>query len=821
MPIVKAGGWFTDCCKKGIKLVSLLEIPGMFKNYWKIAWRNLAKDRQFSLLNLLGLSVGLACALLIGLWITDELRMEKYNPNDDRLYQVMTNFKTENGIKTGNYTPGILAKALRTELPEIEDASSVMPASWFGNGGVVAYGDKKLKARPQYVDSSYFHLFTCPWLEGDRDQLFAGKQGVAVSSAFAQKLFGTTSNIIGKTIRYAEFEFTGDYVIRGIFEANPSNATEQFDLLFNFALVLEKRPGLNRWANDDPDTYVLVKKGAGMAGLRAKIAPFVHRKNGKDGDPGLLLAKFSDRYLYNHFENGVQSGGRITYVRLFSTIALFILVIACINFMNLSTARAADRAKEVGIKKVVGASRANLILQYLGESLLLSFLSLGVALAIVEMLLPVFNGITGKELSLHFAASQVALVAAMTLLTGLVAGSYPAFYLSAFRPVVILKGPVRTSLAELWARKGLVVFQFTLSVLFIAGVLVVYRQVAYIQSRDLGYDRDHVIHFGIPVELDSARIAAAAAFVKELDNIPGVVNAASYYHNLTGDHGSIGGVQWPGKNPNNDIDFANIEVGYNFLPTVGIRLVAGRYFSQNANTKHEIILNESAIKAMGLKDPIGKWVSFWDEKREIVGVAKDFNFESLYSSVKPAFFRCYPFGGEVMVRLRKGGEAQTIAGVKSAYSRFNPGMAFEYRYLDEDYQRLYASEIRVGVLSRYFAGLAIVISCLGLFGLAAFTAHRRKKEIGIRKVVGASVRQIAYLLSGEFLALVLVAIGIAFPLAWIGMNRWLDEFAYRVSVRYDIFLWTAVAAVLVTLLTISYQAVNAAMANPAEALRSE
>jgi putative ABC transport system permease protein len=793
----------------------------MLKSYWKIAWRNLIKDRQFSVLNLVGLSVGLACALLIGLWVTDEFRMEKYNSNGDRLYEVMTNFKTESGIKTSNYTPGILAKALKAELPEVEDASTVMPASWFGTGGVVAYGDKKLKARPQYIDSSFFHLFSCPWLEGGRGQLFADKQGVAVSTAFAQRLFGTTRNIIGKTIRYEQYEFTGNYVIRGVFEPNPSNATEQFDLLFNFALALEKRSGLNYWGNNDPDTYVLVKKGTDIAGFSAKIAPFVRQKEGKPDDPTYLLGKFTDRYLYNRYENGVQSGGRITYVRLFSIIALFILVIACINFMNLSTARASYRAKEVGIKKVVGAGRASLILQYLGESLLLSFLSLGLALVMVRLLLPVFNGITGKELSLQVTASQVLLVTGVTLLTGLVAGSYPAFYLSGFRPAAVLKGTVRTSLAELWARKGLVVFQFTLSVIFIAGVLVVYRQLAYIQSRNLGYDRDHIIHFGLPDELDSVKLAATTVFVKELGNIPGVVNAASSYHNLTGDHGAISGVHWPGKNPNSDIEFANIEVGYNFLETVGIKLVAGRNFSQNANTLHEIILNETAIKAMGLKDPIGKIVTFWDERREIVGIARDFNFESLYSPVKPAFFRCYPFGGEVMVRLRKGSEEQTITAVKTAYTRFNPGMAFEYQYLDEDYRKLYASEIRVGLLSRFFAGLAILISCLGLFGLAAFTAHRRRKEIGIRKVVGASVGQVAYLLSREFLGLVLMAIGIAFPLVWIGMNRWLDGFAYRVPVQYDIFLWTAASATVITLLTISFQSIRAALANPAASLRSE
>lgn len=797
----------------------------MLRSYLKIAWRNLKKDRQFSFLNLLGLSVGLACALLIGLWIADEYGMEKYNPNDSRLYQVMTNNQTSNGLQTGMYTPGVLAKALRAEFPEVEDASVVLPASWFNDpntpSGVVSYGDKKLKATPQLVDSSYFHLFTCPILEGDRRRLFADKQGVFLSAALAQTLFGTTHDLVGKVIHFDQYDFSGDYEIRGIFEPNPPNATERPDLLFNFDLAQERRPGLRSWTNADPHTFVLLRPNANLAALNAKLSHYILAKQGGKGwDPQLFLSRFSDRYLYDHYENGAQSGGRIVYVRMFSIIAVFILIIACINFMNLSTARAAHRAKEVGIKKVVGAGRTVLILQYLGESVLLSSFAMLIALGVAQLLLPVFNGITGKQLTLQFSPALILALAGITLATGVFAGSYPAFYLSAFRPVMVLKGTIRTSLAELWARKGLVVFQFTLSILFIAGVLIVYRQVSYIQSRDLGYNRDHVIDFNIPIKLDSTYLVHAASFVNELNTLPGVVNAGSHAHNLTGDHGSISGVQWPGKDPRVDIEFANIEVGFDFLETVGIRLKAGHYFSPN-NLDHQIIMNETAIKAMGLKDPIGKVVRFWDEKREIVGVAADFNFESLYQPVKPAFFRCYPVTNNVVVRVRTGSEQQAIAAIRRAFMRFNPGMTFEYRYLDEDYQRLYASEIRVGILARYFAGLAILISCLGLFGLAAFSASRRQKELAIRKVIGASVSQLVYLVSREFLWLVALAIGIAFPLAWMGMHYWLNEFVYRTRITADLFWLTGATVVLITLLTISYQSISAARANPSRSLRRE
>jgi putative ABC transport system permease protein len=800
-------------------------IPGggieMLKSYLKIAWRNLTKDRQFTILNISGLSVGLACSLLIGLWILDECRMEKYNDRDAQLYQIMVNQKGDNGIRTGSGTPGILAAALRTDIPEILDASEVMPASWYTPGGVAGTGDKKLQASPQYVDSNFFTLFTCPWLAGDRDQLFADKQGVALSTDFAIKLFGSDQNIIGKTLHYDNYDMTGDFVVRGVFRPNPANATEQFDMLFNYALVPERRTGLKEWDNYDPNTFVLVRPGTNIVALNKKIEKFLLRKSGHSYAPDIFLAKFSDRYLYNRYENGASSGGRITYVRIFFLLAIFILVIACINFMNLSTAKAAYRGREVGIKKVVGASRRMLIFQYLSESVLLALLSLGGALVLVWLLLPVFNNVTGKTLNLHLAPGFLPGVLGVAVLTGLFAGSYPAFYLSGFRPVAVLKGAVRSSLGELWARKGLVVFQFTLSVIFIAGVLVIYRQITYIQSRDLGYRRENVIHFNIPLAMDSAKIEAAGAFVSELRNLPGVVNAGSYAHDLLGNHGEISGIQWIGKDPNLQIDYANIEVGYNFLETAGIKLIAGRNFSQNNNANHEIIMNQSAIRAMGLKNPIGTVVKFWDEKREIVGVTADFNFESLYSQVKPALFRTYPVGPSVMVRLRAGSEEQAIAGIRQAYQQFNPGMAFDYAYLDEDYARMYASEIKAGILSRYFAGLAIIISCLGLFGLAAFTAQKRKKEIGIRKVIGASTWRVAYLLSKDFLVLVGVSIVIAFPLVVVGMHRWLNEFAYRAPIGADIFVYTALAAIGITLLTISYQAVKAALANPAEALRSE
>jgi putative ABC transport system permease protein len=793
----------------------------MFKSHIRIAWRNLIKDRQFTALNLMGLSVGFTCALLIGLWVTDELSIDKYNEKDTRLYQVMANYQTENGMKTGTYMPGVLANALKAEFPEVEYSVGILPASWFDSKGVIVSGDKRIKAGGSYVDKDYFHVFTCRYLAGDKDRLFQDKQTVAVSENIARVLFGTTENLIGKTVKYEAYDFSGTFVISGVFEPNPANATEQFDLLFNYGIVLEKRPNLNTWDQEsDPDVYLVVKAGTNIATLDKKISQFINAHD-KKSNATLFLAKYSDKYLYNRYENGKQAGGRITYVRLFSLIAVFILLIACINFMNLSTAKAARRAKEVGIKKVVGASRGSIVLQYLGESVLMSLLALLLSVVLISLLLPLFNGITDKQLTLHLTLPIVLSVFGIALFTGLFAGSYPAFYLSRFRPIVVLKGVIRTSLSELLARKGLVVFQFTLSVMFIAAVLIIYRQVQYIQSKDLGYNRENIIHFEIPLEMDSAKIVAAASFVKELATIPGVASAGSFSHDLAGHHGAISGFQWPGKQPNTDIEFANLEMGANFLETAGIKIKEGRNFSDNNNAQHEIVFNETAIKAMGLKNPIGQTVRFWGMDRQIVGVAADFNFESMYQPVKPCFFQIYPVTPNVMVRLTTGSEKQTIAAIKDAYAKFNPGQAFEYRYLDEDYRKWYASEIRIGILARYFAGLAIFISCLGLFGLAAFMAQKRQKEIGIRKVIGASVSQMAFLLSKEFLFLVGIAIVIAFPLVGWVMQNWLKGFAYRVSITADIFVMTGLTAVVLTLCTISFQAVKAALMNPVKSLRNE
>lgn len=769
----------------------------MLLHHLRFAWRNLVKDRRFTLLNLAGLATGLACALLIWLWIADERSMDKGHREDARLYQVMQNMETSQGIHTMDYTSGLLAGALAGSIPTIEYAATVVPASWFSSKGIIGHQESKLKARGQFVSKDYFKLFTCRFLTGDPNQLFTDKRYIAISDELAMKLFHTT-DVAGKTIEWNQNEFNGTYIIRGVFEKNAPQVSDPFDVLFSFELFIEKRPQIMQWGNSDPNTYVLLKPGTDIDRFNTQIHDFLLDKDKREKKT-LFVRKFSDQYLYNQYANGQQAGGRIAYVKLFAAIGIFILLIACVNFMNLSTARAASRMKEVGIKKVVGASRSSLILQYLGESVLLSIVALLLALALLALLLPAFNSITAKSLSLRLTPSMVGAVTTITLLTGLVAGAYPALYLSRFRPVAVLKGKLQTRTGELWIRKGLVVFQFSLSVMAIVAVLVISAQLHYIQSKDLGYYRDNVVSFPIPLAEDPASMTNGVTFINNLKQIPGVVNVSSYYHNLTGDHGGIGGFQWPGKDPANEFDMANLEVGRGFVETMGMELVAGRGFSPGDRAVREIIFNETAIRKMGIKDPIGKTIKFWNREKQIVGITKDFHFESFYSTIQPAFFQVYPAMPNIIVKVKAGTEKQTLAGIGKLFAGFYKGLDFEYRFLDEDYQAMYAAENRVATLSRYFTGLILSIACLGLFGLAAFTAQKRRKEIGIRKVVGASVNNIVFLLSKEYLVLIIVAALIACPLVGWGMHQWLQAFAYRVSIAPWVFLAAGGTVLFITL----------------------
>ena len=799
----------------------------MIKHFFKIIWRNFVRDRQFSFLNLLGLSTGLACAILIYLWVNDELHIDKFNEKDSRLFQVIKTSPNADGtIHTHETTPSLLAQSMANEIPEVEYAVSVRPEDIMG---IVSAGDKHIKARPQFVDKDYFNVFSLRLIEGNKDKVLTDKHGILLSDKLALKLFNTTEDIIGRTVSWDHGdELNGTYIVSGIFEAPPSNATAQFDLIFSYSLYFETykdRYGLTLWYSNSAHTYLILKKGTNLKHFNEKIRDFsktkfkaAHGPEGLKWEGIIFLQRYSDKYLYNRYENGKVAGGRIEYVRLFFIIAVFILVIACINFMNLSTAKATSRMKEVGIKKVVGAHRGMLILQYMAESMLMAFLSLFIAILLVSLFLPQFSKITGKDLTLDFQTNLVLPAINITLITGLIAGSYPALYLSGFKPALVLKGKLSASAGESWMRKGLVVFQFAISVILIVSVLVVYKQTEFIQSKNLGYSKDNIIQFTSEGKLRQG----LSTFLNEVKKIPGVVNASSMDGDMLGQHSGGGGINWPGKLPGHGIEFSGLDVDYDLMETLELTMAEGRPFSREfGSDSSKVIFNEAAIAAMGLKNPVGKIVEMWGNKKQIIGVVKNFHFESLYNKLGPFFFRYSENNGNVLIKIKAGMERETLAQLEKFYKNYNMGLPLEYKFMDEDYQNLYASEERVAALSRYFAGIAILISCLGLFGLAAFTAQRRQKEIGIRKVVGATVSNVVVLLSKDFLKLVLIAVLIAFPLAWWMMNKWLHDFEYRIGIGVDVFLIAGVSVILITVLTIIFQALKAAIANPVNSLRTE
>ena len=804
----------------------------MFKNNLKIAWRNLVKDRQFTFLNLLGLSTGLVCTLLIYLWVNDELHVDKYNEKDGQLYQLFKNVPNSDGtIFTSENTQGLLAKSMAADLPEIAYAVSVKKE---GQLGVLSSGDKHIKAKSAFVDSNFFNVFSYHLIEGDKKNMVPDNSGVLLSDKLALKLFNSTHNIIGKTILWDRgTKFGGLYKVSGVFESLPSSATDQYDIIFAYNLFIEKETGgmgdVSFWGSNMAHTYLVLKNGTNIDQFNKKIKDYTKDKIRSlyanndmikyEGD--LFAMRFSDVYLHNHFDNGVLSGGRIVYVRLFSIIAIFILVIACINFMNLSTAKASRRLKEIGIKKVVGATRTSLVFQYMTESLVMSFLSLVIAAGAIVLLLPAFNQIAGKQIVFNFSSNIILSVIGITFITGLIAGSYPALYLSRFNAVSVLKGKLKTSVSELLVRKGLVVFQFTLSAVFIVAVLVVYKQMNLVQTINLGYNKDNIIEFASEGNLRKN----PDAFFDEVKKIPGVIDAASMEGDFLGNPGhSGGGISWEGKDPRLGIEYYGIGVSYNCMEMFGLTMQEGRSFSAAYGADStKVIFNESAIKAMGLKDPIGKTVSLWGKKNQIIGVVKDFHFQSLYNKVGPFFLYYSPAAenNDIVVKIRAGMEKQSLADLENIYKQYNQGLPFEYKFLDESYQKLYASEQRVASLSGYAAVLAIIISCLGLFGLAAFTAQKRQKEIGIRKVVGATAASVALLLSKDFLMLVLIAVLIAFPLSWWAMNEWLHSFAYRINIGAGTYIIAALSIIVISVITVSFQSIKAAVMNPVKSLRSE
>ncbi|MDR7132706.1 ABC-type antimicrobial peptide transport system permease subunit [Algoriphagus sp. 4150] len=789
----------------------------MLRHNLLLIFRGFKKDKSTFFINLIGLSTGLACALLIFLWVRDELSFDQFHENDERLYQVMVNRQSGKGIQTVDMTPAFLAEALAEELPEVEMAVTTASTQGFDEIKLsIAYENVNLKEMGRFVGKDFFNMFSYELIQGDSKQVLAEKNSIVLSETLALKLFKSLENVVGKVVTLKVKE--EGYVVSGVFRDMPPNSFHQFDFLISWDAYKEYLPP--NWYDWDEllyRTYILLAEGSDPQLFNEKIAGFIKTKY-KDSSDQLFIRPYSSGYLHGKYENGVQAGGRIEYVKLFSIIAVFILVIASINFMNLSTAKAFSRAKEVGIKKSMGAGRKIMILQYLTESLVITLFALVLSIAVVQLLLPQFNLLTGKNLSLVFDLRLYMAISGVVAFTGLFAGSYPALYLSGFNPALVLKGKLNTERSEVSVRKGLVVFQFALSVLFIVSVLVVYKQIDLIQTKNLGYDKDNVIYFdsegfkGIDQDL---------AFVSELRNIPGVSHASGTSEIIVNPGAIMTGVSWPGKNPEEEYVFNGAGVMEGMIELLGIEIKEGRSFSYDFQSENDqIIINEAALELMGLKDPVGQVIDFYGNA-EIVGVAKNFHFQSLYEEVKPFVFLLERGAMQFMVKLEAGSAKESLSKIEGVYGKFNPGYNLNYKYLDQDYQALYETEHRVGELSKYFAGIAIIISCLGLFGLAAFTAERRVKEIGIRKVLGSSVWGILTLLTGDFVKMVLIAVVVAIPISYYLTKSWLDGFAFKIDLEWWFFIGAGVLTLGIALLTVSFQSVKAALMNPVNSLKSE
>ena len=793
----------------------------MIRNYFKIAWRNLSRNKVFSAINILGLALGITCSLLIMLWVNDERSVDGFHANGKQLFQVYERQSFDGKIEAGYSTQAVLAGELKRVIPEIAYSSGFEYAAAPGTMNNFEAAGKVFKMNGFYAGADFLSMFSYPLLRGEAGTALTAPASIAISHRMATQFFGSAEKAMGQTIQFDNLEALQ---VTAVFENLPANSSQQFDFLRSWAAFMKQNERwVYNWGNTSPATFVQLRPNADPVKVTAKIKDFVYRYQAKNESftTELGLQSYPGKYLHSSFKNGQLDGGRIEYVRLFTLVAVFILLIACINFMNLSTARAAKRAKEVGLRKVIGALRSSLVLQFTGEALLLTFFAVCAALVLATLLLPVFNQVAGKQLSIPVTnAGFWAALCGLLLVTGITAGSYPAFFLSSLRPVRVLKGTLKFSRGAGVFRQALVIFQFTLSIALIVGMMVIYRQVNYIQTKNLGYDRENLLYIPIEGEL----VKNYTLFKQEAAQVPGVLDISKMRNSPTVIEHHNTSISWPGKDPNLFLPFADAIVGYDFVKTLKLSMAEGRDFSRDfGNDSADFILNETAAKRIGFQQALGQELQWGGRKGKVIGVLKDFHFSSMHQSIEPLILRLDEnWGwGTIMIRTQAGKTAETLAGLKKVYSSLNPKFPFTYQFSDQAFASLYQGEAMVSNISRYFAFLAIFISCLGLFGLASFTAEQRTKEVGVRKVLGASVRDIVLLFSANFLKPVAIAMLIAFPLSWLAMNQWLQNFAYKINLSWWMFALAGLLTICIALCTVSYQSIKAALGNPVKSLRTE
>ena len=806
----------------------------MFRNYLKVALRNLWKNKAFSAINIIGLATGLAVCLLIVLYVVDELSYDKYNKNADRIYRLDADIFFNNTSAIFAVAPDPLAPTLKRDFPEIEEEVRINNQS-----DILIKKDNQNVQDHQaaFADSTFFKVFTLPMIAGNPATALKEPNSIVIDETTAKKYFNST-NVLGKTL---VVDNTNYCKITGIIKDIPKQSH------FHFHFIRPKAGNVNdSWLSNNTFNYVMVRPGVTQEKLQKDVDATINNYLGKELESQLhaslkdLTQKgghfiyhtmpLTDIHLHSNKSYEVEVNGDITYVYIFSVIAIFILLIACVNFMNLSTARSANRAKEVGIRKVAGSLRSHLITQFLTESVLLSFFSLILAILMAMLLLPIFNQLAGKEMSVTtlFSTWLFPVMIALVLVVGCVAGSYPAFYLSAFQPIDVLKGKIAKGFKNSWLRSGLVIFQFTISIILIIGTIVIYNQLDYIRSRKIGYNRDQVFVLHNAWYLDKQ----IHTFRNELLNIPGITNATVSGDLPTGiSFDNEGWFRDAIMDPTKAVVLTNFYVDENYIPTLGMQMKEGRNFSKDFPTDSVgVILNEAAVKLLGFKDPL-KEVLYRPNfnngsingatANHIIGVVKDFNFSSMHQNVGPLIMNNAENWGAIAVRINSKNIPSIVNSIQKKWISMTSGQPFNYTFMDADFNNIYTAEQQTGKLFITFAVFAIFIGCLGLFGLVTYAAEQRTKEIGVRKVLGASVGGIVAMLSKDFAKLVLIASVIAFPVAWWTMHKWLEGFAYRTNISWWIFIVAGVAAIVIALVTVSLQAIRAAVANPVKSLRAE
>ncbi len=779
----------------------------MFRHNILISLRNFQRHKLTFLINLIGLTSGLTCALFIFLWVDHEMSMDKFHTKDQEIYRLVND---GNGNETLLNSNSILVDRLADAIPEIEYAVN---SSWSTIDSYLSKDGEFIPLRGEFATSKFFDLFSYPLVSGETQKALERPKSIILSETAAFKIFKSI-DVVGNTVNWSWYNYQDTLQITGVFKDIPSKSSEQFDYVLSFD-VFEARFGerIERGQHNTRSYFKLIKDTDPTI-VERKIRAFIVDNYEDYSNPPFLIP-FSSYYLNNKYENGKTQGGRIVTVKLFIVLALMILLIACINFMNFSTARASTRLKEMGVKKVIGSNRKSLIFQHFSESILMNLFAGMVAFGLVITFLPEFREITGSAIFLKPSVTLIVTFILIILASGLFSGIYPALFLSGFSPLSILSGLKSSDFHGKWLRKGLVIFQFCISLVLIVAVVVVQHQVDFLSSKDLGYNKTQLISISTKGLSRNKRIP----FIEEIKRLPGIENVSGITHALFGAQRSGANLTWKGKDPENRIWFDIGYAYYNMLEILEIPILYGRTFSDNfGNESDKAIINETALKITGLQNPIGETIKIGERPYEIIGVTKDFHFHSLHDHIRPTIFTYNEFATRIVAKINAQNEQKALQGIKKVYSELNPAYPFEYTFHDQDYQQQYITERRTATISKYFAALAIIISCLGLFGLITFSVAQRKKEISIRKIMGATPSTLFYLLSKDYLALIATAVVIGLPISYTFMDKWLQNFAYHMQLQWHGFILAIGCILILSLLVICIRVIKLSVASPIQKL---